>query len=296
MEDTHTHKHSSPPPTMALLGGYFSYWMIPVFSSLVWLGMLLGLLLHWIVDTHRRVYPSMNDGQTIAYISDVGAQELKPLFIAGSAVVTVTLDLSFLSERWLRHRGRLVRNSSVGERTLVGLTIAFAIIGTCGLILLSIFDTWRHPRLHDVFLLLFIAGYLLSAVFTCWEYQRLGIKHREHRVLRASFWVKLTFILVELVLAIVFASTSFTHNNNVAAVIEWVIAFIFTFYILSFVIDLLPAIHTRDPAARFEKPHDLELASSGVGHSDGSAHDGRGGGGANGYRREYPMDSNPPNF
>ena len=149
--------------------------MIPVFSSLVWLGMLLVLLLHWIVGTHRRVYPSMNEGQKIAYISDVGAQELKPLFIAGSAVVTVTLDLAFVAERWLRHRGRLVRNSSIGERTLVALTIVFAIIGTCGLILLSIFDTWRHPRLHDIFLLLFIAGYLLSAVFICWEYQRLGI-------------------------------------------------------------------------------------------------------------------------
>ncbi|GJN74620.1 tyrosine kinase protein [Purpureocillium lilacinum] len=277
------------------LRSYFSYWMIPVFSSLVWLGMLLGLLLHWIVGTHRRVYPSMNEGQKIAYISDVGAQELKPLFIAGSAVVTVTLDLAFVAERWLRHRGRLVRNSSIGERTLVALTIVFAIIGTCGLILLSIFDTWRHPRLHDIFLLLFIAGYLLSAVFICWEYQRLGIKHRDFRVLRASFWVKLTFILVELVLAIVFAATTFTHHSDIAAVFEWVIAFIFTFYILSFVIDLLPAIHTRDPGARFEKPHDMEEGSNGIG---GAANGHMNGGHANGggYRREYPMDSNPPNF
>jgi hypothetical protein len=51
----------------------------------------------------------------------------------------------------------------------------FALIGTAGLILLSIFDTLRHPKLHDVFLLLFIAGYVISAVFICTEYQRLGI-------------------------------------------------------------------------------------------------------------------------
>jgi len=31
--------------------------MIPVFSSLVWLGMLLGLLLHWIVGTAAYTRP-----------------------------------------------------------------------------------------------------------------------------------------------------------------------------------------------------------------------------------------------
>lgn len=117
----------------------------------------------------------MGRGGTIAYISDIGAQELKPLFIAGSVVTVVLLDLAFFAERWLRHRGRLVRNQSSGERVLVWLSIFFAVVGAAGLILLSIFDTWRHKRLHDVFLLLFIGGYWLSAVFTCWEYQRLGI-------------------------------------------------------------------------------------------------------------------------
>lgn len=149
--------------------------LLPVISALVWLGMLLGMLLHWIVDTDRRIYPSMERGGTIAYISDIGAQKLKPLFIAGSVITVVFLDLAFFAERWLRHRGRLVRNQSGGERVLVWLSILFAIIGAAGLILLSIFDTWRHKKLHDVFLLLFIGGYLLSAVFTCWEYQRLGI-------------------------------------------------------------------------------------------------------------------------
>ena len=116
----------------------------------------------------------MDPKQNIAYISDVGASNLKPLFIAGCVITTIFLDISFLSDRWLRHRGRLVPNSTTGEKALSALTIVFAILGTVGLILLSIFDTARHPKLHDVFLLLFIAGYILSAIFICWEYQRLG--------------------------------------------------------------------------------------------------------------------------
>ncbi|KJZ75550.1 hypothetical protein HIM_05013 [Hirsutella minnesotensis 3608] len=266
--------------------GLVSYWVIPVFSSLVWLGMLLGMLLHWIIDTHRRHYPSMNANSDIAYISNIGAHELKPLFIAGSVVTTITLDLSFVSERWLRHSGRLVPNASTGEKVLAILTIVFAIIGTAGLILLSIFDTWRHHNLHDIFLLLFIAGYLLSAIFTCWEYQRLGIKNREHRILRASFWIKLTFVLVELVFAIVFAATTYTRNRNVAAVFEWIVAFIFTFYILSFVVDLYPAIRTREPGHRFEKPR---LPGDLAGTTNASS-------GSSLPQRDYPMDRNAVNF
>lgn len=255
--------------------GLISYWWLPVISGLVWLGMLLGMLLHWIIDTDRRRYPSMSDGQSIAYISDIGAQRLKPLFIAGCCVTTVFLDLSFVAERWLRHNGRLVPNGSLGQKILAFLTIVFAIVGTAGLILLSIFDTVHHNRLHDIFLLLFIAGYLLSAIFICWEYQRLGIAHREHRILRISFWVKLTFILVEFCLAVTFAATSFTHNYNVAAIFEWVVSFVFTLYIISFFIDLYPAVRTKAPHARFPKPTpgDMEEANGDYqGYGNGSHH------------------------
>jgi hypothetical protein len=111
--------------------------------------------------------------------------------------------------------------------------------------LLSIFDTYHHHHLHDGFLLLFIAGYVISAIFLCAEYQRLGIHYRNHRILRISFWVKLIFILVELTFAIVFAVTNFKGVSNVAAVFEWIVAFTFTFYVLSFLLDLLPSVQTR---------------------------------------------------
>lgn len=234
--------------------------------------MLLGMLLHWVVDTHSRHYPSMPANTHIPFISDIGAQKLKPLFITGSVLTTVLLDASFLSQRWLRHSGRLVPNRSLGEKILDILTIVFGLIGTAGLILLSIFDTYRHNKLHDIFLLLFIGGYLISAVFICWEYQRLGIsksqtlrleltneltlhaENREHAVLRISFWVKLTFILVELALAVAFGVSSRTHHHDIAAVFEWVVALIFTFYVLSFVLDLYPAVWTKEKNKRFAKP------------------------------------------
>jgi hypothetical protein len=154
---------------------YFSYWWLPVFSGFVWLGTLLGMLLFWIVGTDSERYPAIDANMSLAYISDIGAYEMKPLFIAGSAVTTVTFDLAFIAERFLRHRGRLVPNQSTGEKVLMGLSIFCALVGTAGLILLSVFDTVRYSTVHNICLCLFIGGYLFSAVFICWEYQRLGI-------------------------------------------------------------------------------------------------------------------------
>ncbi|KAL2256583.1 hypothetical protein VTK26DRAFT_1440 [Humicola hyalothermophila] len=222
-----------------------SYWIAPIFASLVWLATLFALLLYWIIYEDRVHYTSMSDNQQIAYISDIGASTLKPLFIAGCVLTTVLLDFSFLADRWLRHKGRLAPNTTTGEKVLSGLTIVFAIIGTVGLICLSVFDTARHPRLHNLFLLLFILGYVFSAIFICWEYWKLGKRHRERRILRISFYIKLLFVLIEVILAIAFASLNATGRPNQGAVLEWVIAFIFSAYAFSFFVDLLPAARTK---------------------------------------------------
>jgi len=223
---------------------WLSAWIFPLISALTWLGMLLAMFCTWEAEGHPH-YPSMSQDQHIAYISDVGAFGLKPLFITGSVVTTIFLDLGFASERWLRHYGRLAPNTSRAQSMLSSISIFFAICGTCGLILLSNFDTYHHDRLHNGFLLLFLGGYILSAIFLCAEYQRLGIHYRQHRILRISFWIKLVFIIVEVVFAIIFGVTAWNGHQDVAAVFEWIIALIFTFYVLSFLLDLWPSVRHK---------------------------------------------------
>ncbi|KAL9125825.1 MAG: hypothetical protein Q9217_005033 [Psora testacea] len=226
-------------------------------------GMLLAMFIVWQLQGCPH-YASMARSQRIAYISDIGAQGLKPLFIAGACVTTVFLDLSFASERWLRHTGRLAKNLGVIEKVLSALSIIFAVAGTCGLILLSIFDTLRHPRLHDGFLLLFIAGYVISAIFICAEYQRLGVHFRQHRILRFSFWMKLLFVLLELLLAVIFIVCTFNSRQNVGAVFEWVIALIFTFYVLTFFVDLLPAATSAQAHSNQALMHQRQMENGGA--------------------------------
>lgn len=238
-----------------------SYWVLPTIAACTWLGMLLAMLIVWSTSSNRQL-PSMEPGQTIAYISDVGAFGLKPLFIACGAVTVVTLDLGLLAERWLRHTGRLAKNTSATQKILSIFSLIFAIAGAAGLICLTIFDTYRHPTTHDICLLIFIGGYVISAIFLCAEYQRLGIHYRNHRVLALSFWIKLTFICVEVILAIVFAATSFTHKRNVAACFEWAVAFIYTFYVLSFIVDLWPSVRTKKHVPQGHR--DMGMAEAGM--------------------------------
>jgi len=276
-----------------------SYWFLPLFAGLVWLGTLLGMLLTWVVEGEPH-YSEMGATQHIAYISDIGASWLKPLFIAGSAVMVVVFDLAFISERWLRHKGRLAKNYGWGEKVLSICATIFAIIGAAGLILLSIFDTKQYPSVHDAMLVVFIAGYIISAIFICAEYQRLGIHWREYSVLRISFWIKLCFIFIEVALAISFGVLEYQGHYNKSAILEWTISLIYIFYVWSFVIDFLPAVRTRHIEDRFPpiRRNDDEMAMrtqaegnmlGGPVYSRGG-HNGHYGGGDDGsYHSEEPI-------
>lgn len=205
--------------------------------------MLLAMLLTWVVDGKPHLQGMKDANQAVPFISDIGAWKLKPLFIAMGTVSVVTFDLAFIAERWLRHLGKLTPNTSWWQKTWSIISIIAAVAGAAGLILLTIFDDVHHRTLHDAFLALFILGYVVSAIFICAEYQRLGIHYREHRILRMSFWIKLAFIFIEVGLAIGFGITlkNGNRNRNTAGILEWVVALVYAFYVASFYLDFLPA-------------------------------------------------------
>jgi len=221
-----------------------SYWLLPVFAAATWFSTLLALLLLWATNGRPR-YPSENETQNIPYLSDTAAYNYKPLFIAGSAVAIVVFDLAFISERWLRHKGRLAHNRNWVDKGLSVGAIIFAVVGAAALILLTIFDTYRHDRLHLTFLFIFIVAYIISAIFICAEYQRLGMHFREYKLLRTSFWIKLAFIFIEVALVIAFGVMSYQSHYNTAAVLEWTVCLFFILYMLSFALDFIPALHSK---------------------------------------------------
>ncbi|CEN61546.1 hypothetical protein ASPCAL08200 [Aspergillus calidoustus] len=223
-----------------------SFWIFPVISACMWLAMLAAMLGTWCVQG-QPIYPSMESGQTIAYISDVGAQGLKPLFITGSVITVVFLDLSFISERWLRHAGQLVPNRGWFDKSCAIGSIFFSFAGAAGLILLSIFDTVNHSRLHVSHTW---SALSLSALNTSvWESSTARITVFSSSVSgsrRSSSWLRLLWQL-PLVSADGIALIAGTQRLCL------IIALVFTFYVLSFIIDLLPSVRTRNHVPQGEK-------------------------------------------
>ncbi|KAI0714304.1 Frag1/DRAM/Sfk1 family-domain-containing protein [Cerioporus squamosus] len=298
---------------------WFYVW-IPLFGSFMWFATLWAMLITWLAQG-RPKYVSQ-DGK-IAYISDVGADVLKPLFIVGCAITGVSFFLSLTIERWLRHEGRLLPNMRKRERVLSTLAILGSFIGGCGLILLSIFDTKRFTSLHRVFLLVFIVGVGLSAIFTVAEYRWISRDFVEVRKLRAAYLTKGIIAGILILLAIAFAALLFTVVDA-GAVVEWTIAFGFTFYMLTFFWDLrmskgvhrgelsrqrllamkqngqnVTTIREANEAGGGDLPAGMNLPGQGYPHgvaaSNGNATMAQGGNGHAPYSQGYPASTYPAN-
>jgi len=188
-------------------------------------------------------YPSQNS--KMPYISDIGAYVLKPLFVTGGTITAISFFLSLSIERWLRHSGRLIPNMRNREKVFSSLAILGSFIGGAGLILLTIFDTNRHTTLHRLFLLVFIVGVALSAVFTVMEFRWISKEFTEVRNLKHAYITKAIIASMLILLAIGFAIALYQgsrHDNEratfVGGILEWVIGFGFVFYLLTFYLDL----------------------------------------------------------
>ncbi|KAJ8502927.1 hypothetical protein ONZ45_g11319 [Pleurotus djamor] len=102
----------------------------------------------------------------------------------------------------------------------------------------------RYPTHHRLFLLVFLLGVVLSAIFTVIEYRWISKDYDEERYLRKAYAAKAIIAGVLIVLAIAFAVAMF-HSYDVGAILEWVIAFGFTSYIITFYFDLRQSKNMR---------------------------------------------------
>ncbi|KAJ5246837.1 hypothetical protein N7468_001820 [Penicillium chermesinum] len=209
-------------------------WLFPIISASTWLTMLCSMLGHWVTLGEPR-YGRMRPGQTIPFISDIGAGEYKPIFMTGSIVSMFFLNLSFY---------QFLQRKAHGSQACTYLSFIFSIIGSLGLVLLSFFDNLDYLSIHDSLVAVFMTGFLLSAAIICIEYFYYRMSDKIYDpALVTSFAIKSSFVIVELVFIFAFRVTAAVGDaqKNAAAVLEWVVAFIFTGYIISFAVDLRPS-------------------------------------------------------
>jgi len=229
--------------------------ILPVISSLVWFGTILALLIIWLAQGHPRYKPH---NPKIAYISDVGAEQ-KALFIAGGTVSMVFWVATLIADRMLRHRDRTPGFMRRRESIFSILAIIFGTIAALALILLTIFDAYNHDNAHWAFTAIFVIAVAINAIFFSLEINSLHHTHnREVRNLKRSRNAKAILAFFGVVFAIIMAAVGGSCDNtctipntptiycptrcdrqgSVAAVFEWLIAFIFAIYLATFIFDL----------------------------------------------------------
>lgn len=220
------------------------HWGLPLFGCIVWWGMLIALITCWAVQGHPRYY-FVDDKKEILFISDVAATNLQPIFIVCCCIQGVCYVLTLISERYLRHAGRLLPNWRQREKVMAGLAIGCAVIGQLGIMFVSIFNTHIFRKVHAFMLGVFLVGTAFSALCIIAEYALLDWSYSEVTKLRISYILKGIWFLIALGLTLGFVIANKTGHVNPAAVAEWVLAFSYGFYLMTLVYDLLPAAKTK---------------------------------------------------
>jgi hypothetical protein len=132
----------------------------------------LSILLTYWAATGRQKYPAMQPHHTIPYISDIGADDLKPLFITCSILSTAPFAVWYTAQRRSVFKDfpkpqRLIKAAII-------LNMISTIVGSLSLCLLAGFDIVGYKTIHDPLLLVFIVAYICFAIFTCVEYHGIG--------------------------------------------------------------------------------------------------------------------------
>ncbi|OAV92042.1 hypothetical protein PTTG_05177 [Puccinia triticina 1-1 BBBD Race 1] len=231
---------------------YGAYVWLPLITGLVWFGMLVGLLLFWLVSAHGQKYRP--DEGSILFISDIGAAHLS-WFTPGCTLVFLFYSITLLAERWLRHHQRIPQVVGKRQRFWGYSTALNGILGGFSLMMLSFLDTFNHPTAHWCFTFTFMIFIAISSFSQVAEVFFLHKEYPDRAHLKRNALLKFSIVSISAVLGVVFGSLymtcggkSTTWRGNLllsaSAICEWSVAFLLTFYFLTFTLDFWPAAKT----------------------------------------------------
>lgn len=202
------------------------------------------MLICWAGQGHP-IYYFMHYYQKPVYISYIGATNLQPLFISCAGWQGLFYLLTLITEYFLRRTGRLQYWFKKDERNLLFSSICLAIVGELGILFVAIFNIKNHKHAHDSLLVVFLVFVGLSVIMLITEYCMMGLHYRtihvHHKYLNkftVSFYAKVIFVIVAIVLAACFGGFD---NESVSSCFEWTLAFWYIVIFLIFAWDLWPA-------------------------------------------------------
>ncbi|UZJ51750.1 hypothetical protein CBS101457_001070 [Exobasidium rhododendri] len=242
---------------MALSKGLHGYYFVaPIIAFAMWLTDVVGLLGLWAHDGFPRYQRS---DASIVFISDVGAAH-QTFFIIFSSLSAAFYLLTVFLERHLRHLRRIPGSLRKHQSVLDYFSVFFAIIGAIALIILSVYNDVDHSTVHWSMAVVFVVAVAISVLLQTLEIFSLSASHERYLWhLKASAITKSTLLVVAVIAIVVFIGTYADCDGNAypgdnkcdkivsaAGVAEWVMAFILSFFFLTYIVDFWPAKKRAD--------------------------------------------------
>lgn len=151
-----------------------NYWFIfPWIAFIPWYGMLITMLVCWAAQGHP-IYWFMHTDQFPVFISDIGATNLRPLFIACSGWQGLGYVLVIVLEFYQRYSFQMNPWFVIHERNLITAAFILGLIGELGLLFCAIWSTALFPNVHTAMVCIFIIFMFLSIVCLTAEYFSMG--------------------------------------------------------------------------------------------------------------------------
>ncbi|KAK8183510.1 Frag1/DRAM/Sfk1 [Phyllosticta capitalensis] len=209
-------------------------WLLPLVSGVVWFVTLLSLLLRWVARGTPR-YPGQSNPY-VAFISDIAAFDMKPLFLIGACITAVAFIGTVCAVHFARYDDRMYGiNDFWYKKWSSVLAMVSGVVAGLGLILLAIMDTFRFHEEHHVLLLVCFSGLAMSSLSTTLVYFDQTKKPSPFRLLRLYCSASAAIVAIEVILGVAFTALMYMSYWRTAGVLEWTMAFIGCFYMLAFV-------------------------------------------------------------
>lgn len=219
--------------------------------------------------------------QNPVYISDIGATNLQPLFIACVGFQMIFFIGTLVMEYVLRKKKKLQPYVSTKQPTFAIISIIFAVIGQLGILFVSIFKTSKYKTVHLSMVCVFIIGEFLACVLNFMNSfifgnfpQRLNPNHekvifgksRWANMYMVSFICKSFWLGAALAFAILFGYYMRKKQKSLSAIFEWTIAFWYGMLLVFWAIDLFPSavkhyevLHAEKVGETFFDNHQLPV-------------------------------------
>ncbi|ODV64690.1 hypothetical protein HYPBUDRAFT_154294 [Hyphopichia burtonii NRRL Y-1933] len=232
------------------------YYLVPAISLIVWWGMLIAMLTCWGAQG-RPIYKFMGGvHQDPVYISDIGATNLQPLFIACAGFQGIFFVGTLLLEYILRRKIKLQPYVSNKQPIFAIVSIVCAVIGQLGILFTAIFNTNNFHNVHFSMVGIFIAGSFLACLFNdfntfifgnfpsrlCPNHERVFFgQHKWANLYMVSFFMKVVWLCLAVVFAVCFGALMYNDELSPSAAFEWAISFWYGFVLVMWAIDLFPS-------------------------------------------------------